>query len=218
MSQTYGLPEREEYHKLDADDLHSRPVLAQLVLQLDVELHQTEHRNSHAGAFKADYPNVRESRVQRVLAVSAKHFRYNRNNSEQHPHQTILEDACPDDVEPSKTRARLAERPLVFATSAFLHKEDTPEPIDRRQSPEVILLLMQPRRDILAHKRKETRNGKSLIAVAQHLVVDCVLVVQVAQKRHRRVNWDHKQNADDVALLVGHKVMRCVPENEVEGY
>lgn len=213
MPKTYRLPKREEYHKLDADDLHSRPVLAQLVLELDIELHQTEHRNCHTGALKADYPNVRERRVQRVLAVSAKHLRNDGNNGEQHPHQTILENACPDDIEPSKTRARLAERPLVLAACAFLHEEDSPEPVDRRQSAEVILLLMQPRRNILAHERKEARNGESLIAVAQHLVVDCVFVVEVAQERHRRVNWDHKQNADDVALLVGHEVVCCMPEN-----
>lgn len=215
---TYRLPKREEYHKFDADDLHSRPVLAQLVLELNVELHQTEHGNSYAGAFEADDPNVRESRVQRMFAVSAKHLRHDRDNGEQHPHQTILEDARPDDVEPSKTRARLAERPLVLASSAFLHEEDSPEPVDRRQSPEVIFLLVQPRRNILAHERKEARNGESFVAVAQHLVVDCVLVVEVAQERHRRVNWDHKQNADDVALLVGHEVVRCMPEDEVEGY
>ena len=142
-----------------------------------------------------------------MLTVSPKDFCYHRNDGKRYAHQTVLKDARPHHIEPSKTRPRLPERPTVFAASTLLHEEDAPEPVDRRQRTEELLLLVQARRHVLAHEREETRNRESLVAVSQHLEVDCVPVIQDAEEGHRRVNWDHKQDADDVLLLAGHEVV-----------
>jgi len=207
IGNAYRLPKREENHQLDANDLQRRPVLAQLILELDIKLHQTEHSNSNTDTFKTHDPDVSKSRVQRVLAVPSKDFCYHRDDGEKYAHQTVLEDARPYDIKPSKTGARFPERSTVLAASTLLHKEHAPEPVDRRQRAEELLLLVQARRHVLAHEREETRDGEGLIAVSQHLVVYRMLVVQDAEKGHRRVNWDHKQDADDVLLLAGHEVV-----------
>ena len=213
----YRLPEREEDDQLNANDLKRRPVLAQLLLELDVELHQAEHSHSNTGTLKTHHPDVSKGRVQRVLAVPPKNFRYHRDDGERHADHTVLEDSSPNYVKPSKAGSRLPERPTVFAASTLLHEEHAPEPIHGRQRAEELLLLMQARRHVLAHEREETRNGKRLVAVSQHLEVDGMSVVQHAEKRHRRVNRNHKQDADDVLLLAGHEVVRGMAVDEVEG-
>lgn len=213
----YRLPEGEENHQLDANNLKRRPVLAQLLLELDVKLHQTEHSNSNTGTLKAHDPDVSKSRIQRVLAVSPKDFCYHRDDGERHAHKTVLENARPHNIKPSKTGSRLPERSTMLATSALLHEEYAPEPVHRRQRAEELLLLVQAGRHVLAHEREETRDGECFIAVSQHLEVDCVRVVKDAEKGHRRVNWDHKQDADDVLLLAGHEVVRRMAVDEVEG-
>lgn len=204
------MPEGEENHQLDANDLQRRSVLVQLLLELDIELHQTEHSNGNTGTLKTHDPDVSKSRVQRVLAVSPEDFCYHRDDGERHAHQAVLEDARPHDIKPSKTRSRFPEWPAVLAASALLHEEYAPEPVDGRQRAEELLLLVQARRHVLAHEREETRDGERLIAVSQHLEVDCVRVVQDAEEGHCRVNRDHKQDADDVLLLAGHEVVRCM--------
>jgi hypothetical protein len=205
---TYRLPKGEEDHQLDANNLQRRPVLAQLLFQLNVKLHQAKHSNSNTDAFKDNHPNMRKSRVERVLTIAPKSLCNHGDDSKRHAHNTVLENSRPHNIKPSKARARFPERPMVLAARAFLHEEHAPEPVDRRQRAEELLLLVQAWRHVLAHEREETRNCESLIAVSQHLEVDCVAVVQDAQERHRRVNWDHKQDADDVLLLAGHEVVR----------
>lgn len=143
-----------------------------------------------------------------MLAVSPEGLRNHRDNGERHAHQTVLEDASPHDIKPSQARARFPERPAVLAASTLLHEEHAPKPVDWRQRAEELLLLVQARRHVLAHEREEAGDGKRLVAVSQHLEVDCVRVVQDAEEGHRRVNWDHKQDADDVLLLTGHEVVR----------
>lgn len=209
-TKAYRLPKGEENHQFDANDLKRRPVFAQLLLQLDIELHQAKHSNRNTGTLKAHNPDMRKSGIERVFAIAPKHLCDHRNDGERHTHQTILENARPHNIKPSKTRPRLPEGSVVLATSALLHEEDAPEPVDRRQRAEEVLLLVQPGRHILAHEREETRNGESFIAVAQHLEVDGVPVVEDAEEGHRRVNWNHKQDADDVLLLAGHEVVRRV--------
>lgn len=68
----YRLPEREEDHQLDADNLESRSVFAQFLLELNVELHQAKHSHRDTGTFEAYNPNVRECRVERMLTVAPK--------------------------------------------------------------------------------------------------------------------------------------------------
>jgi len=77
-----------------------------------------------------------------VLAIAVEVLGYDRNDGEQHAHQTVLEDACPNDVEPSEAGTRLAKRPMVLAAGAFLHEEDTPDPVYGLQRTEVFFLLV----------------------------------------------------------------------------
>lgn len=153
-----------------------------------------------------------------MFAVAVEGLGDDGDDGEEHAHQAVLEDAGPDDVEPGEAGARFAEGTAVFATGAFLQEEDAPEPVDGGEGAEEFLLLVQPRRHVLAHEGEEAGDGEGFVAVSRDLKVDCMLVVEVAQKRHRRVYWDHKQDADDVFLLAGDEVVGCMLEDEVEGY
>jgi hypothetical protein len=117
-----------------------------------------------------------------MLAIPVEILGYDRNDGEQHAHQTVLEDARPYHIEPCEARTRFAKGPMVFTAGAFLHEEDTPDPVHRLQSAEVLFLLVESRRYILAHERKEAGNGKRFVAVSQHLEVDGMLVVDDAEK------------------------------------
>ena len=68
-------------------------------------------------------------------------------------------------IEPRQSTPRLPERPLVFPTCTLLQPKHTPKPIHRLHRPEKDLLLMQVRRNIVTHKREETRNRKRLVAI-----------------------------------------------------
>ena len=71
---------------------------------------------------------------------------------------------------------------MILAAGAFLHEEDTPDPVYRHQIAEVLFLLVESRRDILAHECEEAGNGKRLVAISQHLEVDGMLVVDDAEE------------------------------------
>ena len=117
-----------------------------------------------------------------MLAIPVEILGYDRNDGEQHAHETVLENACPDDVEPCEARTRFAKRPIVLTAGALLHEEDTPDPVYRLKSAEVLFLLVESRRHILAHECEEAGNGKRFVAVSQHLEVDGMLVVDYAEE------------------------------------
>lgn len=73
---TYILPEGEEDHQLDAQQLHERPVLLDLVPDLEIELEYAVHGEGHTEAFEDLDPNVRKSWVQRILAEPIGGLRY----------------------------------------------------------------------------------------------------------------------------------------------
>lgn len=60
----HGLPEGEEDDEFDADYFERGLVGAQVLFELDVELHEAEHGDGDAGAFEADDPDVREGRAE----------------------------------------------------------------------------------------------------------------------------------------------------------
>ena len=153
-----------------------------------------------------------------MLTIPVEVLGYDGNDGEQHSHQTVLEDASPDHVEPSEAGTGFSKGSSVLTTGAFLHKEDAPNPIHGLQRAKVLLLLVKSGRHILAHEGEEAGDGKRLVAVSQDLEVDGMPVVDDAEKGHRRIHRNHKQDTDDVSLLVGHEVMSCVAEDEVERY
>lgn len=75
-------------------------------------------------------------------------------------------------VEPGQAALRSPEEALFHASCARLQPVDGQDPVlDRPQSPEVLLLLVDVGRDIVAEQAKETGDRKGLVAVAQHLEV-----------------------------------------------
>ena len=69
----------------------------------------------------------------------------------------------------------------------------------------------------MAHERKETRYGKSFVAVAQHFKVDGVLVVDVGEEGDGCVDGDHEEDADDAGGKKLILVWNCVVRWRWEG-
>jgi hypothetical protein len=76
---------------------------------------------------------------------------------------------------------------------------------------------MQVRSNVVTQQCEETGDREGLVAVADHGVVDCVVVEVEPEERGGRVDGDHEEDADDVALLVGFGVVHRMHEDEVEG-
>ena len=103
-----------------------------------------------------------------------------------------------------------------MSSSTILQPKNSPEPIDRHQRPKIILLVMQVWRNVRAQEREKAANGECLIEPFQDIVVDCMLVFEVGEKRDDRIDRDKKKNANDMPLLVWFQVMCGVEENECE--
>ena len=73
---------------------------------------------------------------------------------------------------------------------------------------------MQIRRDVMAQEREETAYCKGLVASFQNIKVHGMLIVEVAQEGDHTIDGYQEEDADDVSLLVGFEVVRCVGENE----
>ena len=80
-------------------------------------------------------------------------------------------------IKPSQPTPRLPERSFILPTRTQLQPKNTPKPIHRRQRPEVILLIMQIRRNIMTQKREETANRKCLVAPLKYIEVYRMCVV-----------------------------------------
>jgi hypothetical protein len=101
---------------------------------------------------------------------------------------------------------------MVFAARTLLHPSDRPDPIFRFDVPEVLLLFVQTRSDIMTHESKEAGNGKSLVAVSQDFEVYGFLVVEVAEEGDNGVDGDHDKDSDDAVPLLAH-VWNCESVN-----
>lgn len=73
-------------------------MLGQLGLQLNIELDQAEHCDRDRRALKARHPDMRERRVQAVLAIPVSKFRKHRDDREEDADEAVLEDAYPDNL------------------------------------------------------------------------------------------------------------------------
>lgn len=62
---------------------------------------------------------------------------------------------------------------------------------------EIILLLVEVRRDVVAEECEERGNGEGFITVAKDFKVYRVFVVKVREERDCRVDGDHKEDAYD---------------------
>lgn len=117
-------------------------------------------------------------------------------------------------IKPRQPAPGLPERSLVLSTRDILQTKHAPKPINRLQLPEVILLVMQVRRDIMTQQREKRADGEGLIATLQDVKIDRVPVEVVTQEADDAVYGDEEEDADDVPLLEGFEVVGCVEEDQ----
>ena len=104
-------------------------------------------------------------------------------------------------VKPGQSAPRLSQPSMVFAARALLHPSDRPDPILGFDVPEVLLLFVQTRSDVMTHESEKAGNGKSLVAVTQDFEVYGFLVVKVAEEGDNGVDGDHDKDSDDTVSL-----------------
>lgn len=100
-------------------------------------------------------------------------------------------------IEPSQTTFRPSQYALVLSTGTFLKTKDGPEPVYGYCSPEIVFLLVQIGRNVVAEEGEEGSNGESLIAVTDHFKVNIVGVEEVRQEGDDAVDGQHEDNTDD---------------------
>lgn len=74
-------------------------------------------------------------------------------------------------IEPGQATSRYAQDALLFSACTFLQTKNAPEPVYRRNLTEIILLLVEVRRDVVAEERKERGNSEGFVAVAEDFKV-----------------------------------------------
>jgi hypothetical protein len=94
----YVLPEGEEDDELDAEDFDERMVLSNVVLDLHVELNETEHGYCDCDGIEAQHPNVSKRRVERGITIAVKKLADKRHESEKYADKAVLEYAYPNDL------------------------------------------------------------------------------------------------------------------------
>ena len=80
-------------------------------------------------------------------------------------------------IEPSQAASRYAQDAFLFPACTLLQTENAPKPVYRRYLTEIILLLVEVRRDVIAEECEERGNGEGLITVAKDFKVYRVFVV-----------------------------------------
>lgn len=115
----------------------------------------------------------------RTFAITLKILCHDSRNSHGDSDEAIMIYADPDDIEPSETARRCSPRSsLATALSKPIH---WPYPrFYRAHISKEFLLLVQVGRDVVTHKCEEGGDGKSFVAVAENLKVDCMPVVPYA--------------------------------------
>ena len=80
---------------------------------------------------------------------------------------------------------------------------------------------MKIRRNIVTHERKEARNGVGGVAIPNELVKDGMVVEDVGKKRGPGVDGDYGEDADNVVLFIGSKIIQSlhyyVPDGNGDG-
>lgn len=212
------MPEAKKDDKLDAQHLQEWSMWCQIILQLYVELYHTVHGDRDRNGLEACHPDVRITRVLGARAVTALRLSHNRDDCEERANKAILENTDPDNlcfrelviesdpcsrtyVEPRQPAPWLPQPALVLASRALLHPCDWPDPVLWLHVSEILLLLVQIRRNVVAHEREEAGNGEGFIAVSQNLEVYGFLVIEVAEEGDDGVNRDHDENSNDAAAV-----------------
>ncbi len=96
-----GLPEAQENDQLDRSNLEKWFVLADVVLDLYVELDQAVHGDGDGNGLEYHDPDVRKRWTERFKTIQVERLRDDGHNREEDAYETVLEYADPDHLFPS---------------------------------------------------------------------------------------------------------------------
>lgn len=162
------------------------------------------------------YPNVSKYRTVGALAVLFKILRDDGGNGHGDADKAVVVDADPVNVEPGQAALGGAPRAALAAAASGEPVEGHDPGLDGAHLAEKVLLGVQVGGDVVAEEGKEGGNGKGLVAVGYDLKVDGLAVPLDLKKRRDGVDGDHEENADNVALLAGFRVVEGVHPCEVQ--
>lgn len=112
-----------------------------------------------------------------TLAVLSMILGQYRRDSHGHSHEAVVVNPDPDNVEPRQPAPRRPPRTLPVPAAALGHPVHRPHPVlDGLHLAKVLLLRVQVGRDVVAHQTEEGADGKRLVAIAQDLEVDGVII------------------------------------------
>lgn len=169
------------------------------------------------GRGRDTYPNMPKHGRITTLAIPSMILRHHRRDCHSHSHKAVMINPNPDDVKPRQPAPRRPPGTLPVPATALGHPVHRPHPIlDGLHLAKVLLLQMQVGRDVVAHQTKKGADGKGLVAVAQNLEVDGMVVEAQAQEGGAGVDGHHEQDADDLLLLFRHGIVGRVPHDQVE--
>jgi hypothetical protein len=94
-----SLPEAEEDDELNGNDFQQRFVMSDVIADLDVELNETVHGDGDCAGFDNHDPNVGESRIEGLEAVSIEGLSNDRDNSHGDSNEAVLEDGHPNHLQ-----------------------------------------------------------------------------------------------------------------------
>jgi hypothetical protein len=121
--------------------------------------------------------------------------------------EAVLVNPGPDDVEPGQSTPRCSPA-TPLSTTAFFKPSHWPDPSLWLKAPEVILLVVEIRRDIVTEEREEGGNRKRFVAFVDDIEVDCVPVEPEGEERGCCVDRNHKEDANDARTCQHNPVKR----------
>lgn len=163
-----------------------------ILFQLYIELNQAVHGNCDGDSLETSHPDIGVPRILGALAVSVLSLGDDCDDCEERTNKAVLEYADPYNlnesvkkspivghiyIEPCQTTVRFAQPAFILSSRTLLHPVQRPYPVFRLNIPEVFLLFVQVRRNVMAHECEKARNRESLVAVSQELKIYGVVVI-----------------------------------------
>ena len=108
-----SLPETEKDDQFNGGDFQQRFVLADVVLDLDVELDQAVHRDGDGDCFENHDPYVRECWTERFETIKISSLGYDGHDSEEDADEAVLEYRDPDHLRHGLVLALSAKVPAL---------------------------------------------------------------------------------------------------------
>ena len=204
------LPESDKHNRLDRKELEDGLVRVDEGLDGEVELDETVHGPRDGDGDEQRTPYMPEPGHPACEAVDAKVLHSYRSKRTHGAYNGVLENADLHDPEE------------MHSLRLPLPGSEWPHPLVELEVPEDSMLLCARVTGVGEKEVEEGRDEDSLVAVANGLVVECVLVEEKAHERHNGVDGYHDEEADNVSLLRGERVVGEVfpdePDARDSGY